>query len=313
MNSDTDASPPARRDGAPRSLLAGIETGGTKVVCALSAVGDPQRIIDTATFPTRDPAATLRDITAFLAEAPEEIASVGIASFGPLDLETSSPTFGHLTSTPKAGWAGVDVLGAVSSVTPNASIRIVSDVTGSAIGEARWGAGSGIDDFAYLTVGTGVGGGFIHNGQPLSGSGWPEIAHVRPRRHPEDRFPGICPFHGDCLEGLVAGPAITARWGTDGSNLTGELAAQNLAFSSYYLGQLVTNLAYTLGTRLALIGGGVAKTPGLLSRVEQEVQRLMGPPGANGTSGRRVVVVPPALGDHAGVLGALSLAESSLE
>ncbi|PPH49744.1 fructokinase, partial [Rathayibacter sp. AY1D7] len=186
------------------------------------------------------------------------------------------------------------------------------DVNGAALGESRWGAGAGVDDFVYLTVGTGVGGGVIAGGRLLAGSGWPEVAHLLPRRHPEDGFAGTCPFHRDCLEGLVAGPAISARWGVDGSRLGPEEAAANLRFSSYYLAQLVTTLAYVAGVRLAVVGGGVSKTPGLVPAVEAEVERLMGAPGATGTGGGRIRIVRPALGDESGVRGAISLAESLL-
>ncbi|NQX25960.1 ROK family protein [Microbacteriaceae bacterium VKM Ac-2854] len=290
------------------TLIAGIETGGTKVVCALAPLEEPRRILRRISLPTRGPVETLADIAAFLTG---DIAGVGVASFGPLDVDPASPTYGHLTSTPKLGWEGTDVLGAIGAALPGVPARLVTDVNGSALGEARWGAGAGVADFVYLTVGTGVGGGLINGGRLLAGSGWPEIAHVLVRRHPEDDFAGTCPFHGDCVEGLVAGPAILGRWGTDGSSLDPERAAQNLRFSAYYLAQLVATLAYTVGVRLAVIGGGVAKTPGLLPLVEREVERLMGPPGANGTAAGRIRILPPALGDDAGVLGALSLAESA--
>lgn len=290
------------------TLIAGIETGGTKVVCALAPLADPRRILTRTTLPTRGPIETLADVAGFLGSATGEIAGIGIASFGPLDVDPASPGYGRLTSTPKLGWEGTDVLGAMAGGRP---ARLVTDVNGSALGEARWGAGAGTPDFVYLTVGTGVGGGLINGGELLAGSGWPEIAHVLVRRHPDDDFPGICPFHGDCVEGLVSGPAISGRWGRDGSSLDPDRAARNLRFSAYYLAQLVATLAYTVGIRLAVIGGGVSKTPGLLALVEREVERLMGPPGANGTAAGRIRILPPALGDDAGVLGALSLAESA--
>ncbi|KZX22158.1 ROK family protein [Rathayibacter tanaceti] len=297
-----------------RPLLIGIETGGTKVVAAVAARDEPERILATTTLPTRGPAETLADLAGFVAGHGAEgtVAAVGVASFGPLDIDPASPGYGRLTSTPKLGWEGTDVLGPLGDAAPGARMSLVTDVNGAALGEARWGAGVGESDFVYLTVGTGVGGGVIAGGRLLAGSGWPEVAHLLPRRHPEDRFAGTCPFHGDCLEGLVAGPAISARWGVDGSSLGPEDAATNLRFSSFYLGQLVTTLAYVAGVRLAVLGGGVSKTPGLLPAVEAEVERLMGAPGATGTGGGRIRIVRPALGDESGVRGALSLAESLL-
>lgn len=295
-----------------RPLLLGIETGGTKVVAAVSARDAPELILATTTLPTRGPSQTLGEIVGFVRGHGVEgtVAAVGVASFGPLDIDPASPGYGRLTSTPKLGWQGADVLGPIGAAVPGAKTGLVTDVNGAALGEARWGAGVGEADFAYLTVGTGVGGGIIAGGRLLAGSGWPEVAHLLPRRHPEDDFVGSCPFHGDCLEGLVAGPAISARWGTNGSRLGAEDAAANLRFSSFYLAQLVTTLAYVAGVRLAILGGGVSKTPGLVPAVEVEVERLMGAPGATGTGGGRLRIVRPALGDESGVRGALSLAES---
>lgn len=297
-----------------RLLLIGIETGGTKVLAAVAARDEPERILATTMLPTRGPAETLADLAAFVTSHGREgsVAAVGVASFGPLDIDPRSPGYGHLTSTPKLGWEGADVLGPIIAAAPGARTGLVTDVNGAALGEARWGAGAGVGDFAYLTVGTGVGGGVISSGRLLAGSGWPEVAHLVPRRHPADRFEGTCPFHGDCVEGLVAGPAIAARWGVDGSSLGAEAAAANLRFSSYYLAQLIATLAYVTGVRLAVMGGGVSKTPGLIDAVQAEVGRLMGPPGATGTGGGPVRVVRPALGEESGVRGALSLAESLL-
>ncbi|SMH42197.1 fructokinase [Rathayibacter oskolensis] len=297
-----------------RALLVGIETGGTKVVAAVAAAAAPDRLLATTTLPTRGPEETLGELAEFVRGhgADGTVAAVGVASFGPLDIDPASPGYGRLTSTPKRGWEGADVLAPLRAAAPGAPLALVTDVNGAALGEARWGAAVGEPDFAYLTVGTGVGGGIIADGRLLAGSGWPEVAHLLPRRHPEDRFAGTCPFHGDCVEGLVAGPAIAARWGVDGSRLDPDDAAANLRFSSYYLAQLVTTLAYVTGVRLAILGGGVSKTPGLVPAVEAEVERLMGAPGATGTAGGRLRIVRPALGDESGVRGAVSLAESLL-
>ncbi|ALS57822.1 hypothetical protein APU90_08595 [Rathayibacter toxicus] len=286
-----------------------METGGTKVVCALARREDPRRILRRAVLPTTGPEKTLAGIAAFLRDVGEPLAAVGVASFGPLEVDARSPNFGRITVTPKRGWEGVDLLGAVAAAAPGARTALVTDVNGAALAEGRWGAAVGERDCVYLTVGTGVGAGVLSGGRLLAGSGWPEVAHIPVRRHPEDIFAGVCRFHGDCLEGLVSGPAIISRWGTHGSALDPERARRNVALSAFYLAQLLATLTYTLGSTLAIVGGGVAKTPGLLARTEAEAHRLLGPAGATGTSVARTRVVPPALGDDAGVLGALALAD----
>lgn len=293
-------------------LIAGIETGGTKIVVALAHRGDPRLIRQRMSIPTRGPEETLQEIRGILAMA-GSVVSVGIASFGPLDLDTTSAGYGCLTATPKLDWTGTDVVRGITADLAPLTAEIVTDVNGSALGESRWGAGAGVERFAYVTVGTGVGAGLVQHGDILGGSGWPEVAHLLVRRHTGDTFVGLCPFHGDCLEGLASGPAVLARWGSDGSRLDPVSADLNRSILSFYLAQLTSTLVYTVGIDRVILGGGVAKTPGLLRATEEQVARLMGPSGANGTATGRIRILPPALGDDAGVLGALALAQRAVD
>ena len=196
------------------NLYGGIEAGGTKFVCAVGSGPDDVRA--EARFPTTTPAETLGQAIAFF-EAQQRVygrlAGLGIASFGPVDPRPGSPTFGFVTTTPKPGWAQADVAGPLRRAL-GAPVGFDTDVNGAALGEWRWGAGQGLDTLVYLTIGTGVGGGAVVGGQLVHGLLHPEMGHLRLPRDPvRDPFPGICPYHGDCLEGLAAGPALEKRWG----------------------------------------------------------------------------------------------------
>ena len=195
-------------------LYAGIEAGGTKFVCALGS--GPDDIRDQRTFPTTSPEETLQQTLGFLGEGIQhhgELAGIGIASFGPLDPEPGSPTYGYITATPKPGWSNFDFVGAIQDRF-DLPIGFDTDVNGAALGEWRWGAARGLDTFIYLTIGTGIGGGGLVNGKLMHGLIHPEMGHIRiPHNWEQDPFPGSCPFHGDCLEGLANGPAMGKRWG----------------------------------------------------------------------------------------------------
>lgn len=291
------------------ALVVGVETGGTKVVCASAASDDPGTILERVSFPTTDPEQTLARIVEF-ADRPG-IAAVGVGSFGPVDVDPASPTYGYVTSTPKPGWRGTDVVGTLRRAL-GVPVTITTDVNGAALGEHRWGAGVGAADLAYVTVGTGVGAGVISGGRLLAGSGFPEIAHVPVSRHPDDVFPGRCPFHGDCLEGMACGPAISERWGADASSLGPERRELARDIEAHYLAQLVAVLAYTLGTSTVILGGGVAKTPGLREAVIAAAHRFIGPPEANGSGRPQPRILAPGLGEDAGIRGALALGSDLL-
>jgi fructokinase len=290
-------------------MIAGIETGGTKVICAVSPTNSTVEQAVMTWIDTTTPEETLGKIREFLelhgGDAPYD--AVGLASFGPLDVNTSSERFGWITSTPKAGWRNTDLLSGLG-LHPS-PVAVVTDVTGAAVGEQQAGAGEGVKDLAYVTVGTGVGAGLIVGGKPLSGQRHPELGHLTVRRHPKDKFPGLCPFHGDCLEGLASGPAVAGRWGRPGRQLGPDLG-QEVEISSYYIAQLMAAITYTVAPERIVFGGGVSKTPGLLHAVRTKLEALVGGAldGHVLASPGDGYIVPPALGDYSGVQGALALA-----
>lgn len=288
-------------------LIAGVETGGTKIVAAVARVDDPGRIVDEIELPTTTPDEVAAHVRSFL-ERHERIAHAGIAAFGPVDIDPGSPTFGTVSATPKPGWAGAPLADLVGG-RPH---TIVSDVTGAALGEYALGASSGILDSAYITVGTGVGVGALVGGHPFSDTAHPELGHIAMRRHPDDDFAGVCPFHeGDCVEGLAAGPAIAERWGRPTREL-GDLLERAVEMEAHYLGQLIATVTYAYRPQRIVIGGGAMKIPGLLEAVrDASVREIRGALGAEHPSNRPdTYLVPPGLGDRAGVIGALHLAAS---
>jgi fructokinase len=272
-------------------LYGGIEAGGTKFVCG---VGTGLHDIQTIQIETTTPAETTEAAIAFLRG--REVAAVGIASFGPVDLAA-----GRITSTPKAGWRNFDLAGIVQRGL-GIPVAFDTDVNGAALGEARWGAARAVSDFVYLTVGTGIGGGAMVNGALLHGLAHPEMGHVRiPHDRARDPFAGICPFHGNCLEGLAAGPAIEARWGLSARELPADHEAW--ALEAHYLALGLANWVCTLSPKLILIGGGVAEQKQLFPMIRAELAAIL-----NGYV-EAPRIEPPELGARAGVLGALAMAE----
>jgi fructokinase len=288
-------------------LYGGIEAGGTKFVCAVASGPDDVRA--TVQFPTTSPQETIGRAVAFFCEQGEALAAAGIAAFGPVDLVPRSATYGFITSTPKPGWANTEILRAVQQGL-GVPVGLDTDVNGAALGEHRWGAAQGLDTFVYLTVGTGIGGGGMAGGRLMHGLVHPEMGHMRlPHDWQADPFPGICPFHGDCLEGMANGPAMKARWGQPAETLAPDHPAW--ALEAHYLALAVANLVCTLSPQRVILGGGVMQAPGLLPLLRAEVQRLL-----NGYVQAREIledmddyIVAPALGGRAGVLGAVALAE----
>src|SRR5579883_768062 len=288
-------------------MLGAIEAGGTKFVCG---AGTSPADLKTIQIPTTTPEATVTAAIAFLREESRgQLEAVGIASFGPVDLQPGSPTYGHITSTPKAGWAHFDFAGAVQRAL-HVPVGFDTDVNGAALGEARWGAAQGLSDFLYLTVGTGIGGGAMVNGRLVHGLIHPEMGHIRvPHDRAADPYPGCCPFHGDCLEGLASGPAVRGRWGRYASELPPD--HPGLALEARYLALGLATWVCTLSPRRIVLGGGVMEQQRLLPLIRCELAALL-----NGyiqapciTAGAEQYVVPARLGPRAGVLGALVLAE----
>lgn len=290
--------------------LAGIELGGTKCIVVL---GDGQRIAERVILPTLAPeetlGAALDTIARWHAEAPIE--AIGMASFGPVRVNREAPDYGTILNTPKPGWSGARVLDMVLARFA-CPVGIDTDVNGAALAEYAHGAGQGCSSMVYLTIGTGLGGGVLVDGRPVHGSLHPEIGHVRLRRAEGDSFAGACPFHGDCIEGLIAGPALIARLPV----APGDLAAEAPEWDAvgHDLAELLAHLMLTLSPQRIIIGGGVAnRQPHLLDRARKLVPEILagylGPPSALGLE---EAICPPALGDDAGPVGALVLAARAL-
>ena len=292
------------------TIYGGIEAGGTKFVCA--AGRGPDALTALARFPTTTPEETLPQVIRFFKNLPEPVQAVGIGSFGPVDPNPASPTYGQITTTPKPGWAHFNLLDAVQSEL-GVPAAFDTDVNAAALGEYRWGAAQGLATFIYLTIGTGIGGGIMTEGKPLHGLIHPEMGHIRlPHNWDSDPFAGICPFHGDCLEGLASGPAIEARWKQRAETLPPEHPAWEL--ETHYIALSLVNFITTLSPQRIILGGGVMQAPQLLPLIRAEVQTLLNGYIQSPEILARIeqYIVPPALGGQAGVLGAIALAERHL-
>ena len=283
---------------------AGVELGGTKCIAILA--DGPDCIVARETVATTSPKETLTALQEILGrwQANHGFAALGIGSFGPIDVHPASPTYGRMRATPKPGWAHADILGPLAQATKVAAV-LDTDVNGAALAEMRWGGGRGMEDFAYITVGTGVGVGLIVNGWPTRGFGHSELGHLRVARLANDGWPGSCPFHGDCVEGLASGAALAARLGD-------ELASappDHLAWDSvtWTLAQLCHAIVLAAAPRRIAIGGGVpARQPHLIEKIEaklvESLNRYVELPMSDG------YVCAPELGGDAGPLGAIALA-----
>jgi fructokinase len=274
----------------------GIETGGSKWACAVGTGPDDVRA--TATFPTGSPAETIAQAVDFFQDG-NEVAAVGIGSFGPVDVRAGSATWGHVTTTPKPGWANIDLAGAIGRAL-GVPVAFDTDVNAAALGEHRWGAAQGIDTFVYITVGTGIGGGGMAGGRLLHGLVHPEFGHMRIPRDPDDAFAGACPYHGDCWEGLASGRAIEERWGAPGHTLDADRVWE---LEARYLALGVVSVIAVLSPAVVVLGGGVMQRDGLLERVRADVDGLL----AGYVDAP--AIVHPALGPRSGMVGALALAE----
>ena len=286
----------------------GIEAGGTKWVCAVGGEGaEPARV---ASFPTTTPEETLGRAIEFFAAVPD-LEAVGIGAFGPVEVRRSSPRWGTITTTPKPGWRDTDVVSPLADAL-GVPIALDTDVNAAAVGEWRHGAAQGLDTFAYLTVGTGIGGGVFANGRPVHGLLHPEVGHsMVPHDRSRDPFEGSCPYHGDCLEGLASGTALRARWGRPGEELTDPAAWE---LEAEYLALGLANVVLVLAAERIILGGGVGTAPGLIERVRVRLPEVLAGyldvPQLEPGPGLDAYLVPPALGPHSGVLGAIVLARS---
>ena len=288
--------------------IGAIEAGGTKFVCGF---GNEQGIIgDRISFATEEPERTLEQVIAYFEH--NKVDSIGIGTFGPIDIDPSSPSYGYVTTTPKPGWANYPFLTTLKQVF-DVPFGWDTDVNAAALGEAIWGAAKGLDSCLYYTIGTGIGVGVFSEGKLVHGIVHPEGGHILTRRHPEDRFTGTCPYHGDCLEGMAAGPAIEKRWNAKGSDIPADHPAW--AMEAFYIGQAVAASILMLSPKKIILGGGVMHQKQLFPLVRAEVQNNL-----NGYVSAKAVldniddyIVPPGLGDNSGLCGALALGLQAMD
>jgi fructokinase len=282
-----------------RKLYGCIEAGGTKIV--LGTASGPDELTAAHRIETTGPEETIAAVIDWFGAQPP-LSAIGLASFGPLDADGASARWGHITQTTKAGWSNTDFAGPLIRAL-GIPLGFDTDVNAAALAEARWGNAQDSEVCAYVTVGTGIGGGAVVNGSTLHGAGHPEMGHIYAKRHPNDHdFAGVCPFHGDCFEGLASGPAVIARWGASLSELPGDHAGH--AIIAWYLGQFAVAIQAVLAPRVIVMGGGVMHTAGLIDRVQRAASDLAG-----GYLAPRIV--SPGLGDRSGLMGALILAQAA--
>ena len=286
--------------------MVAIEAGGTKTRVATFRQWS---LLNQLSIPTTTPAETFSAIRAFIGEA-GLIGSIGIGAFGPIDLDDSSVSYGTLWGTNKPGWEGFNVLADVRQVFEG-SVALHTDVGAAAIAEGCWGVARDLDDFVYLTVGTGIGGAAVLSGRIHQGVNHPELGHIPMRKHPEDGFAGVCRFHGPCLEGLASGPAMTKRWGLSPERLSEGHPAWDL--EAYYLAQAIAAFTYAYAPQRVVVGGGVASVGHLWDRIAGRLAAELGDYNTRGLDISGSYVSYPRFGQDAGLLGASALAAVSLD
>lgn len=297
-----------------KPLIGAVEAGGTKMVCAVGTGPDDLR--DEVRFPTSSPEECLPQVidyfTTWQAEHGQQVSAIGYGTFGPCDPHPDSPTYGWVTKTPKPGWTDTDVVGPLTAAF-SVPIGFDTDVNGAALGEHLWGAAQDVDTFVYLTIGTGIGGGIVVNGRILHGLIHPEVGHMRlPHDLAVDPYPGRCPFHRDCLEGLAAGPAIGERWKVAATELTPDHPAWDL--EAEYLAQACASLTCILSPQRIVLGGGVMHQTHLFPLVRTRTLELLNGYVQAPEILERIdeFIVPPGLGNRAGVSGCIALGQQAL-
>ncbi len=289
-------------------LLGGIEAGGTKYVCAVAY--DPAKPLLEARFPTGEPRETVAKAAAFFREAAAihgSIRSLGIGTFGPARIDPAAPDFGTILTTPKAGWSGFPLVEELrKALGMDLPVAFETDVNAAALGESVHGAARGVRNVAYITVGTGIGGGLLGDGRLLHGRMHPEIGHlaVPDLDAAYGKATQVCPFHASCLEGRASGPAIETRWGKPGHELPDDHPAWGLEAQYLAIGCLQLTAAWS--PDLILLGGGVSQKSGLIDRVRDELVKLAG--GYWDLPPMEDYLKLPALDQQAGIVGALELA-----
>lgn len=282
-------------------MIAGIELGGTKTVVAIGSTEG--RVIEEFRYPTTQPDETLGIAIDWLRERGHP-KSIGIAAFGPISIVPGREGYGKILATPKPGWTGFSLIHPLSKAFPDAVLTLDTDVNAAALAEAKIGVAVGLDDVAYITIGTGIGGGILSGGRLVHGALHPEFGHFKVPRLAGDNFAGSCPFHGDCLEGLASGPSIAARWGAPAHDLPAGHPAWEA--QAWYLAHGVLALLAIVSPSRVIVGGGVSQVEGLHRKINTRLLEIAAgyfPPAM-----RADYVVPPALGQEAGICGAIFLA-----
>lgn len=285
-------------------MFGAIEAGGTKFVCAVGQ--DIHNIVDQLTIPTTTPEETMPQVIEFFKKYKDSLKAMGIASFGPIDINEKSETYGYITNTPKIKWRHTDFLGWLKKEFPNVLLTWTTDVNGSAYGEYT--VREDVQNLVYYTIGTGVGGGAVINGQLLQGKTHPEMGHVSVRKQHDDRFEGVCPTHGDCLEGLVSGPAVETRMGMPSKEIPENDNYWDL--QAHYIAQSMLNTSLIMVPEVIILGGGVMKVPGLIEKIRKEFIELNR--GYAPIDSTEDYLVLPQLGDSAAVVGCIAMAQDSL-
>ena len=285
-------------------MLAAIEAGGTKFVCA---VGDQTgKIVERIQIPTTIPEETMPKVIEFFKRY--DIEAIGIGSFGPIDINRESKTYGFITSTPKTAWKDYPFVQTMTEAF-HVPVGFNTDVNAAALGEATFGAAKGMDSCLYITIGTGIGAGAMVQGKLLQGLTHPEMGHILIRRHPQDDYQGKCPYHHDCLEGLAAGPAIEERWGDKGSNLVGRAEVWEL--EGYYIAQALMQYVLILSPKRIILGGGVMNQKQVFTAIYTYLEEFIN--GYVTLPEMSDYIVSPGLGDQAGIIGSLLLAYQALQ
>lgn len=283
-----------------------IEAGGTKFVVAVA--DQDYHILERVSIPTTEPDEVFEQI--FQVFSPYPLEAIGVGSFGPIDVNVQSKTYGYITTTPKTKWQHTNFLGRLKEKYPDIPLAWTTDVNAAAYGELKQGAGADVDSCMYITVGTGIGGGLVMDGQVVHGFQHPEVGHMQLMCHDRDlNFAGVCPYHGArCAEGLASGPSIEARWGKKGHELAGRVEVWGI--EAYYLAQLIYNVYLTTSIERFILGGGVMKQSILFPLIRQAFNHLN--QGYVDTPDLEDFIQPPALGDNPGIIGCFELAQAEV-
>lgn len=286
--------------------IAAIEAGGTKFVVGI--VTDKAEVIERVSFPTTTPSETMELVIDYLKT--KEFEAIGLGCFGPIDPNKKSATYGYITKTPKVKWQDYNIVGELAKHF-DCPIGFDTDVNGAALGELYHGAAKGLNSCLYITVGTGIGAGAVVEGNMINGLLHPEMGHISVRRHPNDTYEGTCPFHGDCLEGVAAGPAIEARYGKKAYELTDNEEVWEM--ESYYLAQALVNYILIISPEKIIMGGGVMKQTQLFPLIREKVKELLNGYIQKDELNSEDYIVPPSLGDNAGIVGCAMIGLKSLD